>query len=310
VSDTEAVTAAGDLEKPLPPARATAGLVYGVAAFGIWGLVPVYFKAVGEVPPLEVLAHRVLWAVPILIGLLLVQRQGKAVVDAVRSRRILGLLLLTTLLIAWNWFVFIWAMANDRVLQASLGYFINPLVNVALGVVFLREHLSRAAMVAVVLASAGVGYLAVLGGEVPWVALTLAATFGVYGLLRKTVAVGAVVGLTIETMILAPVAVVYLAWLQRAGELRFGSGDLSLDVLLMLAGVVTTVPLLCFTQAARLLPLSTLGFLQYLAPTMHFTLAVLAYGEPFHGHDLVTFGCIWTALAIFTVDRIRRTPRV
>jgi len=201
-------------------------------------------------------------------------------------------------------------MANDRVLQASLGYFINPLVNVALGVVFLREHLSRAAMVAVVLASVGVGYLAVLGGEVPWVALTLAATFGVYGLLRKTVAVGAVAGLAIETMLLAPVAVAYLAWLQRAGELRFGSGDLSLDVLLMLAGVVTTVPLLCFTQAARLLPLSTLGFLQYLAPTMHFTLAVLAYGEPFHGHDLVTFGCIWAALAIFTVDRIRRTPRV
>jgi len=310
VSDTEAATAAENPGRALPPTRAAAGLFYGLAAFGIWGLVPVYFKAVGKVPPLEVLAHRVLWAVPILVGLVLIQRQGRAVLDAVRSRRIFGVLVVTTLLIGWNWFVFIWAVANDLVLQASLGYFINPLVNMALGVAVLREHLSRAAMVAVVLASVGVGYLAVLGGEVPWVALTLAVTFGLYGLLRKTVAVGAVVGLTIETALLAPVALAYLAWLHRTGDLRFASGDLSLDLLLVLAGVVTTVPLLCFTQAARLLPLSTLGFLQYLAPTAHFALAVLAYDEPFHGHDLITFGCIWTALAIFTVDRIRRTPRV
>ncbi len=310
MSDAEAASAVTSVDRTLAPTGGAAGLAYGLAAFGIWGLVPVYFKAVGKVPPLEVLAHRVLWAVPILIGLVVIQRQGGAVRDAVRSRKILGALLLTTVLIAWNWFVFIWAMANDHILQASLGYFINPLVNVALGVVFLRERLSRAAIVAVILASLGVGYLAVLGDEVPWVALTLAVTFGLYGLLRKTVAVGAVVGLTIETMILAPVALGYLAWLQRIGELRFGSGDLSLDLLLMLAGVVTTVPLLLFTQAARLLPLSTLGFLQYLAPTMHFALAVLAYGEPFHRHDLITFGCIWTALAIFTADRIRRTPRV
>jgi chloramphenicol-sensitive protein RarD len=310
VSNADGTTAADGFERPLPPTRAAAGLSYGLAAFGIWGLVPVYFKAVGTVPPLEVLAHRVVWAMPILVGLVLMQRQGRALRDAVRSRRIIGVLLVTTVLIGSNWFVFIWAMANDRVLQASLGYFINPLVNVALGVVFLREHLSRAAMVAVVLASAGVGYLAVLGGEVPWVALMLAVTFGLYGLLRKKVAVGAVVGLTIETALLAPVAVAYLAWLQRTGGLRFGSGDLSVDVLLMLAGVVTTVPLLLFTQAARLLPLSTLGFLQYLAPSMHFALAVLAYGEQFHGHDLITFGCIWVALAIFTADRIRRTPRI
>jgi chloramphenicol-sensitive protein RarD len=251
----------------------------------------------------------VLWAVPILVGLVLVQRQGAAVLGAIQSRRVVGVLLVTTLLIAWNWFVFIWAMANDRVLQASLGYFINPLVNVAFGVVFLREHLSRTAVVAVVLASAGVVYLAVLGGEFPWVALTLAVTFALYGLLRKTVAVGAVVGLAIETTLLAPAAFAYLVWLRGSGEIRFGAGDLQLDLLLVLAGFVTTVPLLLFTQAARLLPLSTLGFLQYLAPTMHFALAVLAYGEPFHGNDLITFGCIWTALAIFTADRLRRTPR-
>jgi chloramphenicol-sensitive protein RarD len=290
--------------------RNTTGLAYGLAAFGFWGFVPVYFKAVGVVPPLEVLAHRVVWAVPLLAALVLIQRQGGAIRRAVGSSRTIAVLLVTTALIAVNWYVFIWAMANDRVLQASLGYFINPLVNVALGVVFLREHLSRAAMVAVVLAAAGVGYLAVLGGEIPWVALTLAVTFGLYGLLRKTVAVGAVVGLTVETTLLTPVAVAYVAWLGRAGRLAFGSGTLSLDLLLVLAGVVTTVPLLLFTQAARLLPLSTLGFLQYLAPSMHFALAVLAYGEPFHGHDLITFGCIWVAIAIFTADRIRRTPRV
>jgi chloramphenicol-sensitive protein RarD len=310
VSQDRDVTGTGRIDRTQPPQRAAVGLAFGVAAFSFWGLVPVYFKAVGEAPPLEVLAHRVVWAMPILAGLVLIQRQGQALREALRNRRIIATLLVTTALIGWNWFVFIWAMANDLVLQASLGYFINPLVNVALGVVFLREHLSRAAMVAVMLASVGVGYLAVLGGEVPWVALMLAVTFGLYGLLRKTVAVGAVIGLAIETALLTPVAVAYLAWVQRGDQLRFGSGDLSLDVLLMLAGVVTTVPLLFFTQAARLLPLSTLGFLQYLAPTMHFALAVLAYGEPFHGHDLITFGCIWVALVIFTADRIRRTPRV
>jgi chloramphenicol-sensitive protein RarD len=285
-------------------------MVYGVAAFGMWGLVPIYFKAVAAVSPLEVVAHRVVWSLPILAGLLIAQRQWPAVRRAVSLRKSLRLLLATTCLIGANWYVFIWAMANDQVLQASLGYFINPLVNVGLGVLLLRERLSRPAKIAVALASVGVGYQALLGGEVPLVALALAFTFAFYGLLRKTVAVGAVAGLTVETALLTPLAVTYLLMLHGSGDLHFASGDLGLDGLLVLAGAVTSIPLLFFTQAARLLPLSTLGFLQYIAPTMHFLLAVAAYGEPFHAHDLFTFTCIWTALAIFTVDRVRRNPNL
>ncbi len=288
----------------------SAGLAYGLGAFGFWGLVPIYFKAVASVPALEVLAHRVVWSVVILAGLVVVRRQGSAVRTALRDRKTLGVLVITTVLIAANWYLFIWAVATGRVLQASLGYFINPLVNVALGVIFLRERLSRPATAAVALATVGVLYQTLLGGELPWIALVLALSFGTYGLLRKTARVGPIVGLALETGLLAPVAVAYLIWLRQEGSLGFAGGDPTLDLLLVAAGVVTTVPLLWFTRAAQLLPLSTLGFLQYLAPTMHFALAVALYGERFTAHHGVTFGCIWTALAIFTADRLRRVPRL
>jgi chloramphenicol-sensitive protein RarD len=286
------------------------GLAYGLAAFAFWGLVPVYFKAVASVSALEVLAHRVVWSLVILAGLVAVRRQLPAVRAVLADARTVAALVATTGLIAGNWYLFIWAVANGRVLQASLGYFINPLVNVALGVVFLRERLSRAATVAVALATLGVIYQTVLGGRFPWIALTLACSFGLYGLLRKTARAGPIVGLGIETALLAPVALIYLAWLRTAGSLRFAGGDETLDLLLVAAGVVTAVPLLWFARAAQLLPLSVVGFLQYLAPTMHFVLAVAFYGERFGGHHAVTFGCIWTALAIFTADRLRRAPRV
>jgi len=180
------------------------------------------------------------------------------------------------------------------------------LVNIFLGMVFLRERLSRAGAVAVLLAAFGVGYQAILGGEFPWIALVLAFSFGLYGLLRKTARVGAVAGLAVETSLLVPAALVYLGWCGARGSLHFGTGSASLDTLLILSGVVTAVPLICFTVAARLLPLSTMGFLQYLAPSGHFLLAVLVYGEPLGTHHLITFGCIWTARAIFSVDQLRR----
>jgi chloramphenicol-sensitive protein RarD len=286
------------------PARA--GLAYGIASYGIWGLVPIYFKAVAEVPALEIVAHRVVWSVLILSVVLIVQRRWGEARAAATDPRALRVLLLTTILIAINWFLFIWAVAHDRVLQASLGYFINPLVNVFLGIFFLRERLSRAGAAAVLLAALGVGYLALLGGEFPWIALVLAFSFGLYGLLRKTARVGAVAGLAVETSLMVPAALVYLGWCGARGSLHFGSGSISIDVLLVLSGAVTAVPLICFTMAARLLPLSTMGFLQYLAPSGHFLLAVLVYGEPLGVHHLVTFGCIWTALAIFSVDQLKR----
>lgn len=281
------------------------GMAYGIAAYGMWGLVPVYFKAVAEVPALEVLAHRVVWSALMLIPLALARGKRAQVLQVLRDRKTLMVLTLTTVLIATNWFLFIWAVATDRVLEASLGYFINPLVNVVLGVAFLGERLSRPAAVAVFLAGIGVAVQVAVIGSLPWIALTLAFSFGLYGLLRKTASVGSVVGLTVETSLLMPVAVGFLVSARHSGGLYLGTGHSGTDVLLVLAGLVTTLPLLCFTSAARRLRLATLGFLQYLAPSGQFLLAVLVYGEPLTAAHLVTFGCIWIALAIFTADQIR-----
>jgi chloramphenicol-sensitive protein RarD len=285
-----------------------AGLAYGLAAFGFWGLVPIYFKAVSSVPALEVLAHRVVWSVVVLGVVLSLKHRWPEVAAAFTDWKTLGVLALTTVLIGANWFIFIWAVNNDQVLQASLGYFINPLVNVFLGVVFLKERLSRAGIVAVAMAATGVGWLTVRGGELPWISLVLAFSFGLYGLLRKTARVKPVPGLMVETMLMLPPALIYLAATASHGGLYFGTGSLELDLLLVAAGLVTAIPLLWFTAAAQILPLSTMGFIQYLAPTLHFGLAVMVYGEPLTGERLIAFFFIWVALAIFTVDQLRRQP--
>ncbi len=299
-----------DPDLTTPPPTSRKGLVYGLAAHSMWGLFPLYFKAIEAVPALEILVHRIVWSVALLIPLVLIQRQWPEVRRVLRDRRTLGVLLLTTTLIALNWYLFIVAVETDRVIQASLGYFINPLVNIVLGMVFLHERLSRPAAVAVALALIGVVAQTIMIGSLPLIALVLAFSFGLYGLLRKTARVGSVVGLTIETALLTPVCIGYLVWAHRAGRMSFASGDLHLDLLLVAAGAITAAPLLLFTSAARLLPLSTMGFLQYVAPSGHFLLAVFAFGEPFTTAHLVTFACIWTALAIFTRDQLRmaRTP--
>lgn len=286
------------------------GLALGVVAFGFWGLFPLYFKALDTVPPLELLGHRVVWSVPLLALLVHYRRLWPQVGAAARDRRALRVLLLTTILIAVNWLLFIWAVVNDQVLQASLGYFVNPLVSVFLGVALLGERLTRAGVASVTLAGLGVAYMTVVGGELPVVALVLAFSFGLYGLLRKTAAVGAGAGLLVETVLLAPAALGYLVWASWHGTLRFGSGGAAQTLLLSMAGVVTILPLLCFTGAARRLPLSTVGLLQYLAPTGNFLLAVLVFGEPFDRHRLAAFGCIWAALALFTAEQVLRARRV
>ena len=285
--------------------RTRLGLAYGVAAFGFWGLAPIYFKAVATVPAMEVLAHRIVWSAVVLGVVLTAKRRWSEVVAAVTDRRTLGVLAVTAVLIAVNWYLFIWAVANDRVLQASLGYFINPLVNVFLGVMFLKERLSRAGKIAVALAAVAVAWLTVWGGELPWVSLVLAFSFGIYGLLRKQAPVKPVPGLTVETALMLPAAVAFLALEVSRGGMYFGTGSMRLDLLLVAAGLVTAVPLLWFTAAARLLPLSTLGFVQYLAPSLHFLLAVVVYGEALTPQRLIAFGFIWCALAIFTVDQLR-----
>jgi chloramphenicol-sensitive protein RarD len=286
--------------------RRTAGLLAGIAAYGSWGVIPIYFKAVSAAPPLELLAHRVVWALLFLVVLL--NRQGRLAEfrAALRPSRTLAMLAASTVLIAVNWLVYIWAVVGGRVLEGSLGYFINPLVNVVLGVLVLEEKLERPVMAAVAVAALGVVWLTLSVGHPPWVSLALAGSFGSYGLLRKLAPVGAVVGLAVETLLLFPLALGYLAWAHGRGSLAFLAGDLRLDTLLVLAGPATAIPLLLFTAAARRLPLSTLGFVQYLSPTVQFLLAVFLWGEPLGRERAVAFACIWAGLLIFTVHSLRR----
>ncbi len=266
---------------------------------------PVYIKAVRAAPVLEVLCHRVVWALAFLLVLSWRQRQIRRLVPALRSRRTLAVLAASTVCIAVNWLVYIWAVVNGRLLEGSLGYYINPLVNVLLGVVILGERLERPVRIAVGIAAAGVLCLAVHLGQFPWIPLTLATSFGSYGLLRKIAPVGPLAGLTIETALLFPLTGGYLAWAIASGRSAFLAGNPLLDLCLLLGGPVTAVPLLFFAAAARRLPLSTLGFLQYLSPTLQFLLAVFAYGEAFDRAHAVAFALIWTAVALFAVHRAR-----
>ena len=286
--------------------QARAGLLWGLSAYLMWGFIVFYFRAVAQVPALEVLAHRVVWSV-LLLGILLGFR-GRWRENLARAYkpRVLATLVVSTVLIATNWFTFIWAIANDQTLQASLGYFINPLVNVMLGFLFLRERLTRWRWLSVGLAVAAVVLLIVQQGTVPVVALVLAFSFGFYGLLRKIMPVDSLVGLMVETKLLLPLAVGYLIWLQMRGEIVFLSQDLRTDLLLVLAGAVTAVPLLCFTNAARRLDYATVGLLQYIAPSLQFIIAVRVFGEPLRPVQLVAFGLIWIGLGVYSADALRR----
>ncbi len=287
---------------PAQPDHGFAGVLYGLGAFGIWGLVPIYFKAVGHVPAIEVLAHRVVWAMLLLLAALLLQRRARQLTYELRDPRRLGFFATTALLVSGNWLIFIWAIHNDRILETSLGYYINPLVNVLLGVVFLRERLNARQTVAVALAAVGVLNLIIGYGTVPWIALALALLFGLYGLLRKRAGVEAMLGLAAETVVLAPLALLFLAYLAWNGVGAFTQSSLTSDALLVFSGVVTAVPLFCFLQAANRLRLSTVGLMQYLAPTLSFLLAVAVYKEPFTLAHAITFACIWMALALYSFD--------
>jgi chloramphenicol-sensitive protein RarD len=286
-----------------------AGVLCALGAFLAWGASPVYFKALVHVPPAEILAHRIVWSA-LVLGVALVGLRGLgAVREALRDRRTRLALAATSVLIAFNWLVFVWAVVSGNLLQSSLGYFINPLVNVALGMVFLRERLRPWQLVALLLATTSVATLVVRHGRVPWVALSLAVTFGFYGLLRKTARIDAMGGLFVETCLLLPLALAYGGWLLARGELAFVAQGMTVTVLLLLAGVVTTIPLLLFTAAARRLRLVTVGFFQYISPTSQLLLAVLAYGEPFTREHLVSFSILWLGIAIYTADSVRALRR-
>jgi chloramphenicol-sensitive protein RarD len=282
------------------------GLAAAVAAFFLWGLFPLYWKQLAAVPAVEVVAHRIVWGL-VAVAVWVTVRGRWADARAVASRpRTLLRLAGSGALITLNWLLYIWAVIHGHVVDASLGYFINPLVNVVLGVLVLRERLGRAQSIAVALAAAGVAVLTVAHGRLPWIALALALSFGLYGLARKTVSADAVTGLLWETALLAPLAAGYLVYLARQGTGAFGSSAPATSTLLALGGPVTAVPLVLFALGARALPLSTVGFLQYLSPSLQFLLAVLVFREPFTPEHAVTFTFIWVALAILTWDLRRR----
>lgn len=281
----------------------TDGLVLGVGAYTLWGVLPLYIHLLKGVPALQVLAHRVLWSLVLLAVIIVIFRRARPIFAAARGRTLL-LLLGSALLIAINWIVYIWAVQNDHVLEASLGYFINPLINVALGFAFLGERLRRIQGVAIAIAAAGVLVLAISGGGALWISLALAISFGLYGLLRKVAAIDALGGLTIETLLLAPFSLALLVHADQAGTGAFGQTTY-LDLLLILAGAVTAAPLLMFAAAARRMPLATLGLLQYIAPSLQFAEAVLLFGEPVRTVHIATFALIWTGCALYAFDSIR-----
>lgn len=285
------------------------GLLYGLASYVLWGLVPLYFGFVGAAMPLEVLAHRIVWSVAVLSVLLTLARRWPDLLRTLRTGRTVRLLMASAFLVSTNWLVYIYAVWTNRILQTSLGYFINPLVSVVLGMIFFRERLRRGQWLALGLAVVGIAYLIFWVGELPWIALVLACSFGLYGLVRKVAPVDGLIGLSIETMLLSPAALIGLGVGVAMGATVFANGDRGTDGFLSLSGVVTTLPLLCFGQAARRLRLSTLGFMQYIAPSIQFLIALWVFREPFLPAQQISFGFIWAALAVFTLDALLQQRR-
>ena len=301
---------APDISAAVVPAAATqrrSGLAAAIAAFAMWGVLPLYLNLMAAVPALEIMAHRVVWCCVLVLAWLALRGELAAVRAALACRTTRLRLAATGGLISVNWLVYVWAINNGHVIEASLGYFINPLVSVALGVVVLSERLNRAQWAAVGLAATGVLYLAIVAGRPPWIALVLAMSFGLYGLLRKVVAVESVPALATETLLITPLAGAYLLWLGTQGSGAFGRLGIGMDLLLLGSGLATAIPLALFAYGARRIPLSTVGLTQYLAPSMQLMLGVFFFGEPFPRARAMGFVLIWLALAIYATDALRRS---
>jgi chloramphenicol-sensitive protein RarD len=286
--------------------RMNIGIVYASLAFVMWGLFPLYFRQIASVPPLEVVLHRSVWSLFFVLGVLAVLRRWGWMRELAAQPRRLGLFAISALLLSGNWLLYVFAVQSGHVIDASLGYFINPIVNVLLGVLVLHERLHRVQWAAVGLAVVGVLWLTATAGRLPWIALLLAVSFGLYGLMRKTASLGALEGLALETLWLAPVVLPLLAWWTLRGSGAMARGDLALDAWLVIGGPLTALPLLFFAAGARRLPLTTIGLLQYLSPTIQLGLGVWVFGEPFDGTRLVGFAFIWSALGLYSLDGWRR----
>jgi len=280
------------------------GVIYGSSAFLIWGMAPIYWKVLKPVPAFEITMHRSIWSLAFLFILLAIQKRWTDFRATLKNKRTFMILLLTAMLVATTWLIFIWAVNNDHVLETSLGFYINPLFNVVLGLIFLKERLRIWQSLSVILATIGVLYITMQLGKFPWISLSLALTFGLYGLLRKVATVDALVGLSVETLILSVPALIYLVYLAINGTGSFLSMNVKIDIFLMGSASVTGLPLLWFTKGARRLNLSTVGFLQYIAPSCSFLLAIFLFHEPFKPAQGFTFILIWTALVIYSYDTI------
>jgi chloramphenicol-sensitive protein RarD len=284
--------------------RARAGLFYGLAAYGLWGVMPIYFKTLQAVPSIDIVAHRIVWSLVVLALLATIARAWDQVIAAVRDRKTRGLLLLTALLIGTNWLLYVYAINSGHILAGSLGYYLNPLANILLGRFILKERLTPMQWTAVAIAAGGIAVLAAGALGTLWISLTLCFSFATYGLVRKIIHVESLAGLTVETALLFPIALGWLLLGGAEGRPMFGSEGTE-TALLVAAGAVSTVPLLCFTAAARRLAYSTVGMLQFIAPTLQFLLAVAVYDEPFTSAHAIAFGCIWTAVVLYLASMLR-----
>lgn len=286
------------------------GILSGLGAYVLWGFFPIYWKYLREVPALQVIGHRIGWSFILLVAVLLLTRQWNEFRAAAWHPKIIGIYSIAAVLLSINWLVYVWGVNAGFIVETSLGYFINPLLSVLLGVIFLRERLRPAQWIPVVIATIGVTYLTVIYGRLPWIALSLAFSFAFYGLVKKLAPLGSLYGLTLETGIVFPAAVIYLLVVEFTNSGSFFHTDMLTNLLLIGAGAVTTIPLLMFASAAKQIPLSVVGLLQYVAPTLQFLIGILLYKEPFKQSHLFGFGIVWLALIIFWVENYlsRRVP--
>ena len=293
-----------------PPTKGIAGLPQALGAYVAWGLMPLFFKALTSVAPIEVVAHRIVWGALLLVMVLAIRGRLGELATVLRTRKSMATLTATASLIAINWLIYIWAVFNDHVVAAALGYYLNPLLNVVLGYVVLKERLSRAQVFAVALAAVGVAVLAAGALSTLWVSLALAGSFGTYGLIKKMTPVGPMVGMATETLILSPVALGFLVWLAFVGGGAFGMQSRDIDLLLIAGGAVTAIPLVLFASAAKKMKFATLGVIQYLAPTTQFLLGVFLYREALTTAHLIAFPLIWTGLILYSWDAWKASRRV
>ena len=286
------------------------GILSGIGAYALWGFFPIYWKYLHDVPALQVIGHRIGWSFLLLILVILVSRQWTEFRSAVSQPKVIGIYSIAAVLLSINWLVYVWGVNAGFIVETSLGYFINPLLSVLLGVIFLRERLRPAQWIPVSIAAIGVIYLTIVYGRLPWIALSLAVSFGFYGLVKKLAPLGSLHGLTLETGIVFPAALIYLLIVESNGSGAFLHQTTLTDILLIGAGVVTTIPLLMFASAAKQIPLTVIGLLQYIAPTLQFLIGVFIYKEPFDQSHLVGFGIVWVALVTFWVENYlsRRVP--